>query len=66
MPQHIRQTGMGAWTASEKLFAGAALVCTGFGAYLAAIGGRFAPFVVGAFALGISWWAARRARIKDD
>jgi hypothetical protein len=66
MVEQRSQSRMGAWTAGEKLFAIAALVCAVMTVYAASAGGRFALFAAGTFAFSISWWSARRARIKGD
>jgi hypothetical protein len=57
---------MSTWTVREKAFGAAALICAAFALYFATVGGRWGAFGAGTFAFSISWWAARRARVKGE
>jgi hypothetical protein len=61
-----QQSHPNGWTRSEKGFVVAALLSAVLAVYFATRGWRFGGFAVGTLAFSISWWSARRARIKGD
>jgi hypothetical protein len=54
------------WTVREKAFGAAALLSAALATYFATRGWRMGAFAVATLAFSISWWSARRARIKGD
>jgi hypothetical protein len=54
------------WTVREKAFGVATVVSAALATYFAMRGWRIGGFAVATVAFSISWWSARRARIKGD